>query len=215
MSKLTDTLVKAGYVAANQGHGAISRMLWKGASMGDQARSQVLLDLSRLEADPDGSYQELAPNWLEHASALLERAGAQGDATQVLEALKLIFHPTIEQGLSHSPIAEMDPRLRNYLFTSPVVARLRGDGAIVEPAQVATTGVQLPWAKADGNQVVSAHVVQAQRPRAERLLVLTDTNFNFMEPIIGYWPQKAQVRIRQLGDEELDFCSVLQTITDR
>ena len=61
MSKLTDTLVKAGYVAANQGHGAISRMLWKGASMGDQARSQVLLDLSRLEADPDGSYQELAP----------------------------------------------------------------------------------------------------------------------------------------------------------
>ena len=41
MSKLTDTLVKAGYVAANQGHGAISRMLWKGASMGDQARSQV------------------------------------------------------------------------------------------------------------------------------------------------------------------------------
>ena len=68
--------------------------------MGDQARSQVLLDLSRLEADPDGSYQELAPNWLEHASALLERAGAQGDAAQVLEALKLIFHPTIEQGLA-------------------------------------------------------------------------------------------------------------------
>ena len=215
MSKLTDTLVKAGYVAANQGHGAISRMLWKGAGMADQARSQVLLDLSRLEADPDGSYQELAPNWLEHASVLLERAGAQGDAAQVLEALKLIFHPTIEQGLSHSPIAEMDPRLRSYLFTSPVVARLRGDGAIVEPAQVATTGVDLPWAKAGGNQVVSAHVVQASRPRAERLLVLTDTNFNFMEPIIGYWPQKAQVRIRQLGDEELDFCSVLQTVTDR
>ena len=37
----------------------------KGAGMADQARSQVLLDLSRLEADPDGSYQELAPNWLE------------------------------------------------------------------------------------------------------------------------------------------------------
>ena len=63
--------------------------------------------------------------------------------------------------------------------------------------------------------MVSAHVVQASRPRAEHLLVLTDTNFNFMEPIIGYWPQKAQVRIRQLGDEELDFCSVLQTVTDR
>ena len=64
MSKLTDTLVKAGYVAANQGHGAISRMLWKGASMGDQARSQVLLDLSRLEADPDGSAIRLSLRWI-------------------------------------------------------------------------------------------------------------------------------------------------------
>ena len=215
MSKLTDKIVKAGYVAANQGHNTISRLLWKGAGMADQVRSQVLLDLSCLDEDSEVSYQELAPNWLEHASALLERAGAQGDAEQALEALKLIFHPTIEQGLNHSPIAEMDPRLRSYLFTSPVVARLRGDDAVVEPGQVATTGVHLPWAEADTSQVVSAHVVQARRPRAEHLLVLTDTNFNFMEPIIGYWPQKAQVRIRQLGDEELDFCSALQTISDR
>ena len=95
-----------------------------------------------------------------------------------------------------------------------MVARLRGDGAIVEPAQVATTGVDLPWAKADGNQVVSAHVVQAQRPRAEHLLVLTDTNFNFMEPIIGYWPQKARC-VSAAGRRRTRFCSALQTVTDR
>lgn len=132
--------------------------------------------------------------------AIMRQAPNDEVAELIFNALLLLYHPKVHQGSQPSPFVD-SPEATYRLMSHACIRLLQGT-----PLEVSSL-----------RRVPSEKEQALGRPI--NLLVLTDTNFNFMGPILDYWESDSRVnlRARNLRAESVDseWWNPRNTILDR